>query len=600
LSEHSFFAELKRRNVLRAAAFYAAGAWLVAQVAGLVLPAYHAEDWVLRWIISALAVGFPFWLLFAWYYEMTPEGIRRESEIEAHESIAAHTGKRMDRWIIAILSLAVVLLLTDRFVLRQGANQTPAAAVPEKSIAVLPFANMSDDKSNEYFSDGISEELLNLLARVPQLEVTARTSSFAFKGKELSVPEIARKLNVAHVLEGSVRKAGNSVRVTAQLVDAASDRHVWSKTWDRKLDDIFAIQDEIATDVVQQLQVTLLGAAPKSRMTDPEAYALYLQAGHLTNLYSAESIGSADALYRRVLELDPRYAPAWADRGRNLIAQVGAGLLPEKDGIARARDAYGKALEIDPDLAVAHSALGYLAGMESKLADAARHLGRALALDPTNTRVQLNAASLLSRLGRHDEAIALDLASTARDPLNSLAYNNLGAHQRSAGRYDESIESFRTALTLSPGRRGPHAGIAQALFAKGDAAGALMELELEPNELSRLNYLPAVYHALGRKAESDAALADLIRSDEQQQDAAMVVAGNFAFRGDADLAFAWLGKAIERRDTGLSNIDQLPLFAKVHGDPRWLPFLQQIGRTPEQLAAIPFDVSLPVAGGARR
>src|SRR5256886_2375072 len=215
--------------------------------------------------------------------------------------------------------------------------------IPPQNNAVPPFVDMSSGKDQEYFSDGISEELLNLLAKIPQLQVTARTSSFAFKGKETGIPEIARTLHVAHVLEGSVRKAGNSVRITAQLIKAGTDTHLWSQTYDRKLDDIFAIQDEIAADVVKQLKITLLGAAPKARTTDPEAYALYLQAVQLGRQFTAEAFQQSDALYRKVLAIDPRYAPAWYGLARNFRNDTGQGLLPGKEGFAQARDAAARA-----------------------------------------------------------------------------------------------------------------------------------------------------------------------------------------------------------------------------------------------------------------
>ena len=221
------------------------------------------------------------------------------------------------RWAEAAIGLLVHGAIIAAFLIVSRKPTTSLTAIPEKSIAVLPFVNMSEDKANEYFSDGISEELLNLLAKIPQLQVTARTSSFSFKGKDVAIPEIARTLHVAHVLEGSVRKAGNSVRITAQLIKAGTDTHLWSQTYDRKLDDIFAIQDEIAADVVKQLKVTLLGAAPKARTTDPEAYALYLQAVQLGRQNTAEAFKQSDALYRKVLAIDPRYAPAWAGLAEN-------------------------------------------------------------------------------------------------------------------------------------------------------------------------------------------------------------------------------------------------------------------------------------------
>jgi TolB-like protein len=240
--KRSLFAELRRRNVIRAAVLYIGAVWALAQGIAQLTPVVGAPDWAARWFLVAAAIGFPFWLAFAWFYEFTPEGLKRESEIDPADSIRAHASGKLDRWIFVVMGLAIVLLLTNTFVWRKGAGLTPnALPAPEKSIAVLPFVNMSSDKEQEFFSDGISEELLNLLAKVPSLQVTARTSSFSFKGKEIAVPEIAKSLHVAHILEGSVRKAGSQVRITAQLIDAVNDKHLWSQTYDRKLDDVFAI-----------------------------------------------------------------------------------------------------------------------------------------------------------------------------------------------------------------------------------------------------------------------------------------------------------------------------------------------------------------------
>jgi len=469
---------------------------------------------------------------------------------------------------------------------------TSLTAVPENSIAVLPFVNMSDDKANEYFSDGISEELLNLLAKIPQLQVTARTSSFAFKGKEIGVPEIARTLHVAHVLEGSVRKAGNSVRITAQLIKAGTDTHLWSQTYDRKLDDIFAVQDEIAADVVKQLKVTLLGAAPKARTTDPEAYALYLQAVQLGRQGTAEAYKQSDALYRKVLAIDPRYAPAWAGLANNFYNKTSQGLLPSKEGYAQAREAATKALAIDPEYAPAHAQLGYVATYgDNDLAGAAQHFKRALALDPSDLDVLRDSATLLGSLGRLDEALALEEAVVRRDPVNVNALFNLSVDQRMAGRFDAAIASFRTVLSLAPGRGGAHYQLGVALLLKGEAKGALAEIEQETSEAWKMIGLPMAYHALGRKADSDAALAALIAKYEK--DAPLNIAYVYAFRGEADQAFAWLDKAIEYGDPGISEIVPENLFDKIHADPRWLPFLRKIGKAPDQLAKIEFKVTLP-------
>jgi TolB-like protein/cytochrome c-type biogenesis protein CcmH/NrfG len=494
------------------------------------------------------------------------------------------------RWAAVAIALLVIGAIIAAFLIVSRRPATSLTDIPEKSIAVLPFVNMSEDKANDYFADGISEELLNLLAKVPQLKVTARVSSFSFKGKELDIPEIARRLHVAHVLEGSVRKAGDQVRISAQLIHAADGFHMWSETYDRKLDDIFKIQDEVAGKVVKELKVTLLEPQPKSRTTDPKAYVLYLQAGQLGRQKTAEAIEKSDALYHQVLEIDPRYAPAWLGLARNLINKANGSMVSSQEGYAGAREAAEKALAIDPDYAPANATLGYIATVENDYAGAAKHYKRALTLDPTDLSVVNSAAFLLKSLGRLDEALALGEAIVRRDPVNTTAVNSLGYRQRWSGRYDEAISSFRTALSLTPGRGNVHYQLGMTLLLKGDAAGALAEIEQEPNESDRMEGLPMAYDALGRKAESDTALAAVIAKYEKD---AYTIAYVYAFRGEADQAFAWLDKAVAYHDPGLSDIVVENLFDKIHSDPRWLPFLRKIGKAPDQLAKIKFKVTLP-------
>jgi len=509
------------------------------------------------------------------------------SKLQAVKKHHAHV-----RWAAVATGLLVLGAIVAAFMIVSRRPTTSLTAIPEKSIAVLPFVNMSEDKANEYFSDGISEELLNLLAKIPQLQVTARTSSFSFKGKGVAIPEIARTLRVAHVLEGSVRKAGNSVRITAQLIKAGTDAHLWSQTYDRKLDDIFAIQDEIAADVVKQLKVTLLGAAPKARTTDPEAYALYLQAVQLGRQGTAEAYKQSDALYRKVLAIDPRYAPAWVGLSGNFLNETGQGLLPSKEGYAQAREAATKALAMDPDYAPAHARLGFISMYgDNDLYGAAQHFKRALALDPADLDVLRNSGTLLQSLGRLDEALALGEAVVRRDPVNVRALFNLGLHQRCAGRLDAAIASYRTVLSLAPGRGNPHADLGNALLLKGDAQGALTEIEQETSEVWKMVGLPMAYHALGRKADSDAALAALIAKYEKE--APYNIASVYAFRGEADKVFEWLDKAVEYGDGGLAEIVTENLFDKIHADPRWPAFLRKLGKAPEQLAKIEFKVTLP-------
>ena len=294
------------------------------QVAQTVFPAFGLGATAVRLVIVVLVIGLLPVLIFAWAFEITPEGLKRESEVDRSQSITPQTGKKLDRVIMGVLALALGYFAVDKFVLApqreqaateaaraEGRTESLVKSYGDKSIAVLPFVNMSSDKDQEYFSDGISEELLNLLAKIPKLRVISRSSAFSYKGKDVKLAQVAKELNVAHILEGSVRKAGNKVRITAQLIEARSDTHLWSNTWDRELDDIFAVQDEIAAAVVEQLKITLLGEAPKAKEVNPEAYALFLQGRQLRRQSTPEAFEQAIALFQQALAIDPNYAAAW-------------------------------------------------------------------------------------------------------------------------------------------------------------------------------------------------------------------------------------------------------------------------------------------------
>jgi len=373
-----------------------------------------------------------------------------------------------------------------------------AAAGPARSIAVLPFNNLSSDEEQGYFADGISEDILDLLTKMSALRVAARTSSFSFKGRELTVQDIARQLGVANVLQGSVRRAGDEVRISVQLVHAADGYQVWSQTWDRKLDDVFAIQDEIARDVAGKLEAKLLGAAPRARPTDPRAYALFLKARELGRQRRPESMLRSDSLYRQVLALDPRYAPAWAGLSANFVNETSINVLPNEEGLRRAREAAVKALAVDPDYARAHGSLGVIDMGEGDLGGAARNLERAFVLDPADLSVLGNSGTLLRALGRLNEAIVLQEYVVARDPVNAIMLPTLGGMYLDAGRYDDAIAHYRTALALSPGFGGAHYGVGIALLLKGHAAAALAEIQQETSEAWRMLGLSMVSHALGR------------------------------------------------------------------------------------------------------
>jgi TolB-like protein/tetratricopeptide (TPR) repeat protein len=598
-----FFAELKRRRVFRVMAVYGVVAFAVLQAADILVPALQLPESLVTAIAVLAILGFPIAIVLAWALEMTPEGLRRTDAAapgELAQIIAAPASRRWPAGVLALFGMTA-LLAGAWYVGRQSAPASAADAsadaadVPSASIAVLPFVNMSDDASNEYFSEGISEELLNLLAKVPQLEVAARTSSFSFRGQSLEIPEIAARLHVAHVLEGSVRKSGNEVRITAQLIRADDGFHMWSDTWDRSLDDIFQIQDEIAADVVDQLKVTLLGEEPTVEVTDPQAYALFLQGRELGRQVTAEGYERSDALYEQALAVEPEYAAAWAGLASNYAVETGnLGVRPLDDGYRLAREAANRALAIDPEYAPAYGVLSRIASdYEGDLAAAARYMGRALELDPTNLDLLRWASFLSEYLGRMDQAVAIQEYVVAHDPVNAAALTTMGFRYWNAGRPDEAIASFRTALSLSPGQGFTHLGLEGALLMKGEPEEALRAIEQEPSREWRLIGLAMAYHALGRAAESDAALAKLLDIEKKTPGWAYNIAAVTAFRGEADRAFEWLDRAVQANDTGLTGIPTDPMLANLREDPRWLPFQESIGKSPEQLAAIQFEVRLP-------
>jgi TolB-like protein/Tfp pilus assembly protein PilF len=470
-------------------------------------------------------------------------------------------------------------------------------ALSDKSIAVLPFMDLSEKKDQEFLADGIAEELLNLLTKVTPLRVISRSSAFSFKGQRLATPEIAKRLNVANILEGSVRRSGNHVRVTAQLIDARSDTELWSETYDRTLNDLFAVQDQIAGAVVAQLKIKLLGTIPTVKLIDPRAHALYLQARQLGRLNTVDGFGQSIELYRQALAIDSAYADAWVGLSNNYAVQAAKALRPVDEGYRLAREAANRALALDPRSASALLQLSRIAGdYDSDLAAAARYLERALALEPANANVIRGAGNLAHDLGRMDQAVKLDEYAISSDPVNAGAYGALGYDYSRLGRLDDAIASYRTALTLSPERIGSEYNIGELLLRKGDARGALEAVQQETDESWRRVGLPMVYYSLGLRAQSDAALADLVA--HQAKDWPYNIAYVFAWRGETDRAFEWLDKAAALRDPGLVEIIDEPFFASIVRDPRWLPFLRKIGRAPEQLAEIKFDVKLPESRGS--
>jgi len=626
----SFYEELKRRNVVKVAVLYVVASWLILQIADVLFDAMELPPTWVRLVLAILILGFPLALIFSWVFEMTPEGLKRENDVDRSQSITSDTGRKVNILIIVMLALAIGAVVMDQlmgqvspFVLigvvvllviaaialaRLVPSATPApipavpAVAPEameteragdtpKAIAVLPFVNMSSDDEQDYFSDGLSEELLNLLTRIPELRVAARTSSFSYKNKDVKVAQIGEELNVEHVLEGSVRKSGNRLRITAQLIQAQNGYHLWSETFERTLDDVFVIQDEIAAKVVAQLKITLLGAVPGVKETDPEAYSVFLLARHLGRQGSVQTFERSIELYEKALAIDPSYVAAMDGVASVYCDQADRGQRPIEEGYSLAREAVRNTLLIEPEFAKGHARLGWIANRyDGDLVAAARHLDRALELDATDLDILEDAAALTASLGRMEEAIALQVYVLNRDPLNVRCHRSLGYSYILAGRPDDAIASFRTALAISPGIIGVHQLTGVALLLKTEPDAALAAIQQDEDSWRDIGLVMA-YHALGRESESNAALTKAIEVSEQT--AAYNIAFTLAFRGEADRAFEWLDKAVQHRDPGLSNIANMPLFANIHNDSRWPPFLENLGRSPKQLASIKFEFRLP-------
>ncbi|MDE2359794.1 MAG: TIR domain-containing protein [Betaproteobacteria bacterium] len=469
------------------------------------------------------------------------------------------------------------------------------AAVPThdvSSIAVLPFVNRSHDEEDEYFSDGLADELLNVMTKIRGLRVAARSSAFTFKGKGATVAEVGRALNVATVLEGSVRKSGNRMRISVQLVKVADGYHLWSQSYDRTLEDIFAVQDDIAQAVVTELRTTLLGeaadakidrqvtvqvaAAMKGRATDPEAHRLYLQARHLVDRHTREDTAKAIGYLKQALALDPDFALAWAELGRAYGNEAGSGWAPVAEGHARARKTVARALALEPDLAEAHAQMGFIQMQQDwdwRGAEVSMH--RALELAPGDAVMLRGAGMLAMNLGRLDEAIALYHQALAQDPLSAAAYHNLGLALYAADRLAEAEAALGQVLELAPQQPIARALLSLVLLAQGRGEEALAEVLREPEELARLWASAVIHHTAGRREESEAALEALIA--KYQVEAACQVAEVYAMRGQADRAVDWLERAYVQRDAGLAEMKPDPLFRSLHTDPRWGTFLRKMG-----------------------
>ena len=610
----SLITELKRRNVFRAGAAYVAVAWVLMQVAEVSFPAFGLSDSALRFLIIALAVGFVPAVALAWVFELTPEGVKRDRDVDPEGTLAKRTNHLVDRLIILALAIGVAYFAADKFLLdpardkakieeafEQARTDAQEAVPGRQSIVVLPFSNLSGDPGQEFFADGMAEEILNLLARIPELRVISRTSAFAFKGKDVGLAEIAEQLDVSHVLEGSVRMSGDRLRISTQLIDASNDSHLWSENYDRSLDDIFDVQDDIAARVVERLRTELLGELPKARRVDPQAYVMVMQARRLLEGHQEE--GRVHELLQQALEIDPDYAHAWTVmswlyfrcsrqlwRDGNEFCES----ITIKEASRRSDETLQKVLKIDPDNATAIAYAAFATGFEEgRFADAAPELERALRLDPTKTDVLRPSIIFARAIGRPEVAVRIAEYTLARDPLCGTCAYYMAKALLQLDRFDDAENAIRNLI--GPGNSAWDT-LASILLLRGDPKAALEILASLPEQDRQHPFLlhtrAIVLHTLGRHEDSRAALEALEKGwAEQFPDR---IADVYAWIGDFDEAFKWRSASEGENSKGMQDFDwNSPYLETLLSTPRGQELLRGYGVADDQLEQIQFDVRLP-------
>lgn len=633
MSDHApgkptLWSELRRRNVLRAGVLYIGAVWALAQGIAQLSAPFGLPDWVTRWFVIACSIGFPFWVAFAWFYEFTPSGLKRESEIRPEDSITAHTGKKFDRWIIAVLALAVVLLATNTFVLRRDVNSTAQGAdakalaatlakLPEKSVAVLPLANDSGDPGQLYFSDGLSEELISDLAQIDGLKVIGKYSSFKFRDSQDSPAQIGATLGVAHLIQGSVRQQAGNLRVMVSLIAAKDGAVVWSHTYDQQLKDLFAIQTHIGQAVAAALKVKLLGQAlgmnDKPPSGDVKAYQLMLQGRALARHGNDTYYRQAIALYQQALKLDPDYAYAW---GVLSNVWVNLGIQSQtsdarQQAFTQARVAADKQQALAPDAAHTHMTRGYLlAKVDNDPASALPEYQRAYALAPNDASVMYFLAGGLMDAGQLQPAVEMYRKAIAIDPLRTDFYANLGITLMVQGQLDAAERAIRQALALQPDYPGlytnlvginmargqldaaeqaakteatlhpamlyVHGNLAQAHILRGDATAALRSAQQEHDPEWKAWAVAASMQIAPDRKKADAALHDFMAryGKDNPYDTAQL----YGLRKQPDEMFEWLQRARTQGDRQLIlGLLTGPFGLPYRHDPRFAALCKQLG-----------------------
>lgn len=566
------FNELKRRNVVRVGIAYILVAWLLAQVAELALDSFDAPGWVIKSVLLLLALGLPVALFFAWAFELTPEGLKKEKDVDRSQSITPKTGRKLNTLIIGVLIVAVGMLLADKFMPPSVDTSTDI-----NSIAVLPFVDMSPAKDQEYFTDGLTENLLHALAQIRELKVAGRTSSFAFKGLNTDLRDIGEQLNVSSILEGSVQKAGARIRITAQLINVEDGYHLWSKTFDRELTDIFSVQDEIAGAVADALRMSLLGDGSETETTTEnfEAYNAYLLGLSYFNKGTNEDWDLAIEQFQLALEKDPGMALAWAGLSQAIGLRTGFS-TDFFAGFAKARTAAENAIELDPNLADAYLALASVQiGHDWDWDGAQASLNRANSLRPGDPDIVAEMARLNRIRGDKFSALEDVEQALAQDPLNhSLARFHIAMLSR-MGRLDEALAKAEFLASAMPDTGGVHHTLATIYIRRGDFRKALIHEEKEVFGFLRLQNEAIIYHELGEYETAQQKLKELV--DTYGIDASAQQAVVYAAWGNVDETIAALERGFGIKDPGIIYLlgDRYipPL---LDGDPRYEDLLKRM------------------------
>lgn len=595
--------ELKRRNVIRVAVAYVAGSWLLIQVADVVFPLYGLDESLITTMITILVIGLPLVVIFSWIYQLTPEGLMLDKEVDQSAVALQPVGKTVDGVIIAVLLVALGFFAFDKFVLdpsRDAAKVETAAEAaveraldelekrgpPENSIAVLPFLDISPNRDQEYFSDGITDELLGLLSRSTDLRVTSRTSAFAFKGQNLPVSEIAERLNVSYVLEGSIRMSGDEVRISAQLIDAGDDVQLWSQSYDRSLEDIFAVHSEIAGRVIEELRGRLGAISEAPQREQPtenvEAYTLYLKGRHFWNRRTAGSIDQALDFFQRAAALDPGYALAHAGIADVWIFRGWYSVLAPKETFPNAKAAIANALAHDDQLAEAYASRAHVKlEFDHEWKSAERDYQIAITLDPGYAVAHHWYGGFLSAMGRHEEALQQAHIARELEPLSMIINTWVGLRHYFARRYEVALDEYHKALELNPDFAPLQWHMGWALEQTGRYKDALQAAR-KAIELSGGNplYLASLGHAYaiaGEHEQARAVLEQLAEEAGKRHVSAYHVAVIHGALGDVDRAMHWLQAAFDERSPWIGYMAVDPRLDPVRSDSRLESLLREAG-----------------------